>query len=124
MTPVRRPRFYTVQTSIGAGLKDHANCGLRGFALHKIGRLSAGDKDTGLGPFASENACEIANLRGPDTADFDGDENLFRNDGVIVANIETSVDAVIRVFLLLVGKRANLTQCPPLKMAAEEESRC
>ena len=83
--------------------------GFGGFAEHGFCRFLEAEEDSDFGFLAFEGSTQVADLRDGDTSGFYGEENLFGFAGLVVMEVEASVDAAVGSFFLLGGARADLT---------------
>jgi hypothetical protein len=87
---------------------------LRLSALQPFDKLRASwffeaEEDADFGFFAFEGTAQIADLCDADAAAFNREKNLFGFAGLVVVEVEASVDATVGSALLFGGSRANLS---------------
>ena len=73
--------------------------GFGGFALHGFGGLFEADVDADFGFLALEDSDEVSDFGDADVlASFDGEDDLLGGTGVVVVEVEASVDASVGSF--------------------------
>ncbi len=88
-----------------------------GFLEHGLGRRFHGDEYADLGFFALNDAAQVTDIRSLYVPGFDGENNLLALAAlVLIVEVKTTIDALVRTLLLLQRTRTDQTKRPPLKL--------
>lgn len=87
-----------------------------GFGAHGLGGLLHGDQHADGGVLAVDDAVQFHDMSGGDVAGLDREDHLPGLPAVLLVEVESAVDALVRALLLLDGTRADQAERPPLEL--------
>ena len=105
-----------LQPGVGSAIARFVEPGFGCLAEHGFGRRFKAEEDADLSLFAIEHAHKVANQRDRHATCFDGKDDLLRLTGVVVVEVEATIDATVGAFFLLGWACAYLAESPPLEL--------
>ncbi len=96
-----------LESRIACAVGGFVEAGFGGFFEHGFGGLFEAEKDADLGFVALDDSAQIADLGDADSSGFDREDDLAGFAGLVVVEVESSVDAAVCALLLPGWTRAD-----------------